>query len=110
VFGDAAGRDGMPGWDMPYFATGAHQYDEGTTYADDGARLANASTFEWMHPLGAVTEALIGAGLRLEWLREHPRVPWRMFRCLVPDGEGLYRWSDQPWLPLAYSLRATRPR
>ena len=35
-------------------------------------------------------------------------VPWRMFEILVKDDDGLYRWPDKPWLPLAFSLTATR--
>ena len=31
-----------------------------------------------------------------------------MFRILVKDAAGLYRWPDRPWLPLAFSLSATR--
>jgi hypothetical protein len=51
---------------------------------------------------------LIEAGMRLDWLHEHAGVPWRMFKILVKDGDGLYRWPDKPWLPLAFSLTATR--
>jgi hypothetical protein len=52
---------------------------------------------------------LIAAGLRLDWLREHDRITWQMFTCLVRDETRFYRWPDRPWLPLSYSLRATRP-
>ncbi len=51
---------------------------------------------------------LIEAGMRLDWLHEHDAVPWRMFEILVKDADGLYRWPDKPWLPLAFSLTATR--
>ncbi|MGE0257899.1 MAG: hypothetical protein AB7H71_13075 [Alphaproteobacteria bacterium] len=51
---------------------------------------------------------LIEAGMRLDWLHEHAGVPWRMFAILVKDADGLYRWPDKPWLPLAFSLMATR--
>jgi hypothetical protein len=33
-----------------------------------------------------------------------------MFELLVKDAEGMYRWPDKAWLPLAFSLKATRPR
>jgi hypothetical protein len=49
------------------------------------------------------------AGLTLECLREHPRLPWRMFRGLVRDGDGLFTWPDRPWLPLPCSLVARKP-
>jgi hypothetical protein len=46
--------------------------------------------------------------MTLDWLHEHDAVAWRMFRILVEDASGLYRWPDKPWLPLAFSLAATR--
>jgi hypothetical protein len=52
---------------------------------------------------------LLAAGLTLRWLHEHDAVPWRMFKAMVKDASGMYRWPDWPWLPLAYSLRAERP-
>jgi hypothetical protein len=52
---------------------------------------------------------LLGAGLILDFLHEHDHVPWQMFASLVNDGTGEYRWPDRPWLPLTYSLRASRP-
>ncbi len=78
-------------------------------YADAEARLANETTHQWLHPLGDVVTALIGAGLRLEWLREHGRVPWRMLPGLVRVEDGFWGWPERAWLPLAYSLRAERP-
>ena len=53
-------------------------------------------------------QALRDAGLALDWLREHPRVTWRMFRGLVRDADGLFTWPDRLWLPLAYSLSARK--
>jgi SAM-dependent methyltransferase len=109
VLDDTAPRhDAMPGWLVPYFSDGPLVFDDPRDYADPDARLENARTYEWLHPLGEVVSALIGAGLTLRWLHEHDSVAWRMFGILVEDGEGMYRWPDRPWLPLAFSLRAER--
>lgn len=108
VFDTAKAEAGMPCFDLPYFATGPQEYQNAADYADDAARLRNARTVEWMHPLSAVTEALVAAGLRLDWFHEHARLPWRHFPMLLRDADGLYRWPDKAWLPLAYSLGATR--
>ena len=62
-----------------------------------------------MHTVGEVVTSVIAAGLQLRWLHEHDRVPWRMFELLVEDADGMFRWPDQPWLPLAFSLRAAKP-
>jgi|RhiMethySRZTD1v2_1073278.scaffolds.fasta_scaffold36783_5 SAM-dependent methyltransferase len=106
---DAAHPDGMPGWFVPYFQDAPLVLDDTRDYADETARLRNARTVQWVHPLSETIGAVIAAGLRLDWLNEHDRVPWRMFRVLVRDEAGLYRWPQRPWLPLAFSLMATRP-
>ncbi len=109
VFDDFAGMPGgWPGFFMPYLGRAPLIDSDPNDYADPDARLTNATTHQWLHPVGDVLTALIEAGLRLDWLHEHDRVPWRMFKCLVQDEAGLYCWPDRPWLPLAYSLRATR--
>jgi SAM-dependent methyltransferase len=97
------------GFETPYFGRTALVIDNPRDYADPDARLSNATTHEWLHPLSDVVSAVIAAGLRLEWLHEHAAVPWRMFDCLIRSTDGLYRWPDKPWLPLAWSFKATRP-
>ncbi|MBV9811974.1 MAG: class I SAM-dependent methyltransferase [Acetobacteraceae bacterium] len=109
VLDDRAATPGaLPGYVAPYFQTEPIVDDDPSDYADPQARLANARTFQWCHTLGSVVTALIEAGLALEHLREHDAVTWRMFRCLAEGGDGLYRWPDKPWLPLSFSLRASK--
>lgn len=109
VFDHRTGADpARPGFFWPYFSRTPLIETDPKDYSDPEARLTNATVYEWLHPLSDVVTALVGAGLRLDWLHEHDRVPWRMFACLIPDETGFYRWPDQPWLPLAFSLRATK--
>ena len=109
VFDDEARMaDGMPGYFAPYFQREPVVTTDPTDYADETARLENATQYSWMHPLSAIIGALQTAGLRLDWLHEHESVPWRMFDVLVENPPGMYRWPDKPWLPLAFSLKATR--
>jgi SAM-dependent methyltransferase len=110
VFDDLTpAADGTAGRFVPYFQREPMMIDDPRDYADPEARLANSRTYAWQHALGDIVNAVIGAGLRLAWLHEHDRLPWRMFAELVPAEGGLYRWPDRPWLPLAFSLRAERP-
>jgi SAM-dependent methyltransferase len=102
--------DGMPGYYLPYFVGQPIRFDDPRDYADASARLEHATTYEWLHPLGEVVMSLLDVGLTLRWLHEHESVPWRMFERLIKDDTGLYRWPDQPWFPLAFSLRAERYR
>ena len=110
VLDDAAKQpDGRPGFFAPYFQREATVMQETQDYVDKTATVKNATTHTWIHPLGDVITGLIGAGLRLDWLREHDAVTWQMFKQLVEGDDGAFRWPDKPWLPLAYSLKATRP-
>ena len=111
VLDDLAPRQGdMPGWFVPYFHRAALALDDPTDYADPSARLVNARNYSWMHTIGEVVTSIIAAGMELRWLHEHDRVPWQMFQLLVEDADGLFRWPEEAWLPLAFSLMAQRPR
>src|SRR4051794_3372272 len=100
--------DGMPGFFAPYFSDGPVILTEDRDYIDPEATFTHPTSHTWIHPLGDIVTGLIETGMRLDWLHEHAGVPWRMFEILVKDGIGLYRWPDKPWLPLAFSLSATR--
>ncbi|MCB1350840.1 MAG: class I SAM-dependent methyltransferase [Maritimibacter sp.] len=104
-----ADGDGRPGWFMPYFDYGLLKDDAPSDYTGDFPALKAGHEYWWDHRLGDILTALAGAGLRLDWLHEHDRVPWPMFSMLEPAPGGMYRWPGKPWLPLAYSLSASRP-
>jgi SAM-dependent methyltransferase len=109
VFDDATGSsDGMPGLFAPYFSREPVIETDSRDYADPQAKFTNATIYTWMHPLGEIITSLIGSGMTLDWLHEHDAIPWKMFRILVKDPTGLYRWPDKAWLPLAFSLAARR--
>jgi SAM-dependent methyltransferase len=109
VFDDETrAADGRPGLFAPYFEREPIPNDDTRDYADLEARLTNTHTYNWIHPLGELITDLITAGMTLDWLHEHDAVPWRMFECLTKFPDRLYRWPDKPWLPLAFSLLATR--
>lgn len=84
-------------------------FDEPGTYTDADSEVRNTVTHEWNHGLGEVVSALIDAGLRVDFLHEHPVIPWKMFVNMVETGDGYYTLPEGfPNLPLAYSLKATK--
>ena len=101
-------EDGRPGFFAPYFPRDPIAAMIRATTRTRRPAWLNARTYNWIHPLGELVTGLIGSGLTLDWLHEHDAVAWRMFECLTQDAAGLYRWPDKPWLPLAFSLLATR--
>ena len=104
----AAGPDGIPGFLAPYSANEPWIETDTRDYIDDEAELGQKTTYVWIHPLGEIVTSVIEAGLRLDWLHEHDRVPWRMFRILVRETDRFWRWPGTPWLPLTFSLAATK--
>ena len=112
VFDTEDGRpdgDGRPGWYMPYFDYGLMKDEAPTDYTGDFPALEAGHEYWWDHQLGDILTALSGAGLRLDWLHEHDQVPWPMFSSLTPAPGGMYRWPEKRWLPLAFSLSASKP-
>lgn len=78
------------------------------TYTGD--RIALSTNCEWIHPLGDIVTALLDAGLRLDRLTEHTRLPWPHFPDMREDGDRMFRLpEDQVQLPLAVSIKATKP-
>lgn len=109
VFDDAAPlADGRPGYFAPYFSREPVLLEVSHDYVDETAVVRNATTYTWIHPLSDIISGLLTAGLTLDWFHEHDAVTWRMFKVLAQDANELWRWPDRPWLPLAFSLRATR--
>ncbi len=84
---------------------------EETSYTGDTARIAHPVTHEWLHPLSDVVNAVIGAGLSLEWLNEHERLAWAFAPWMVPVEGRRRMWvlpEGMPRMPLSYSLRARK--
>jgi len=83
--------------------------DDDKDYAVDDASLTNTRTYEWPHPVGEIVTALLATGLSLDFLHEHYEIPWKMFGYLESAGEGMFRWPDTKWMPLAMSIGASKP-
>ena len=66
----------------------------------------------WQHSMGDIVNALIGAGLVIEWLHEFPFCAWKVVAgCEVVErsgaGPAYYRRPpSEPQLPLMFSIRA----
>ena len=85
--------------------------EEMTTYTGDTTPVAAATTNSWIHPLSDIINAVIGAGLRLDYLNEHEELAWQFAPIMVAK-EGKRRMWVLPEgfkkLPLAFSLHATK--
>lgn len=97
----------------PYFETAEPGFIAGDalTYTDGPPLQQSPVSYEWNHGLGETIDALLQAGLRLDFVHEHREVPWPALPWMVP-GEDPRTWvlPDRPeQVPLTYSLRAAKP-
>ncbi|MET8676147.1 class I SAM-dependent methyltransferase [Streptomyces sp. NPDC004647] len=80
------------------------------TYTDGPAVQGATESFEWMHGLGEVINALLGAGLQVASLRESDELPWPRWPRMIRTGSGWWRLPDEdPRVPLLYALLARSP-
>ena len=85
--------------------------NEATTYTGDTAPVAATTTHNWIHPLSDIINALIAAGLRLDYLNEHEELAWAFAPIMVPKEGKRRMWvlpEGFPKLPLAFSIGATK--
>lgn len=79
-------------------------------YTFSKQQLLNKRTYEWSHSLSSIVNALIGAGLEIEWLHEHYALQWKMLDQMTMGEDRLWRLPEgEVKIPLALSLRARRP-
>ena len=116
VFDDSAEAAALPAGTLrlryPYFHRAAPTTNTVTAdYADPTAEIRNQRSYEWEHSVSDIVNAVIGAGLRLDWLHEHDEIAWKLVPVLVPGAHGQYRWPDgfPVTLPLSLSLAARKP-
>lgn len=94
----------------PYFPRSEPiKTDAPGSYADPNAAVTHTVEYFWPHSMSEILNALIGAGLRIEFLHEFPFVAWKMLPFMEEDSDGLCRLTGQGSdLPLSFSLKATK--
>ena len=87
----------------PYFG---HEPDEDEPIGGYASEPKRAKNYFWMYTISGLVNSLVGAGLSLEYFREHDRCAPGMGGT-TRDKEGLcYYPSLEGALPLAFSLKA----
>ncbi|MEY9888790.1 SAM-dependent methyltransferase [Catenulispora sp. MAP5-51] len=91
-----------------YFDASPQVWDEPGTYADLEASTLENVTVQFNHGIGEIVSALIGAGLRLEFLHEYEMTLFPRYRVLE-ERDGTFRLpAGMPRVPLMFSLRAAK--
>lgn len=80
------------------------------TYADRKARVSQAISYQWLHSLSEIINALASTGLRIEFLHEFPYCVDPLIPSLMEKGaDGWWRLKDPTFsLPLMFSLKVIK--
>ncbi len=92
----------------PYFAQREPlQIPVKGSYADPEAQVSEPHSYSWVYAFQDIFDALIGAGLRIQFLHEFPFVGEKLFPFVEQRDDGLWyaRGCD---LPLMFSIRAVK--
>jgi SAM-dependent methyltransferase len=80
------------------------------SYADRDAEVKQRVEYGWVHDLGEIVTVLAEAGLRIEYLHEHPSGIEVQFPFMERRDDGrFYLPEGMPEIPLLFSIRATKP-
>lgn len=93
-----------------YFGGEAIEWPVEGSYADRSARVKQRACYVWQHTLGDVVDALLRAGLTLEFLHEFRHCVFQKFPFMTRDEQGLWRLpAEYDRIPLLFSIRARKP-
>jgi 2-polyprenyl-3-methyl-5-hydroxy-6-metoxy-1,4-benzoquinol methylase len=76
------------------------------TYADESSKM-KTKEYGWNHGLSEVVNALIEAGLTIEYLNEHNGSPYNVLPNLIENKAGLFETRDKLY-PLIFELKAIK--
>ncbi len=94
----------------PYLATGSPVRCESVASYAAPMHEGPLPEYNWPHGIGEVVTALVGAGLRIAWLREYPRTPYPFPGFLEKRPEGDYGWpGGREDIPRVFSIGARAP-
>lgn len=93
-------------WSTPPSEPIVEVYDD--TYAGDGRKIVNQTTYGWNHSFSSIFAALASAGLSLRLFHEHDMIPWRAFPSMERKGRMYVQGRGQKKIPLAFSVMAER--
>jgi len=92
----------------PYFSREPFRWESDVSYADLSAPIQHRVTYEWFHSLGDILNALIFAGLTIEFLHEFPVCAYRSFPFMEQGADGWWRLKSGDTIPLMFSLKTTK--
>lgn len=92
-----------------YFPDAAGTFFDGGGYSYTDGGIIPSPSYEWQHSLAEIVNALLAAGLRLEFLHEFPFSNFRALPGMVRCSDGWWRHPERnDSIPKLFSLRAAK--
>jgi SAM-dependent methyltransferase len=91
----------------PYFNVGPVKEESDGSYADREVVLENRVSFQWQHSLSEIINALLSAGLRIEFVHEFPFSSFQWLPGMEKDADGWWRLPGRNDVPFLFSLKAS---
>lgn len=91
-----------------YFHSAApDKWESDGSYADREAILSHPS-YEWIYSIGDIINAILSAGLKIEFLHEFPYCCYDHFRFMEKRADGMWQLPGKETIPLTFSLKAIK--
>lgn len=91
------------------YLSGGGQSDYVSDQSYTGDPMPDHTNHEWRHDLHEVVQVLLGAGLEIRALGEHPVMDWKPFDGMVLGDDGWRLPAGSPRIPLTFSVVARKP-
>ena len=93
----------------PYFKKTEVEFYEGGYPSYAGSDIIEAGCYEWQHSLGDILNAILGAGLRIQFFHEFACSGYKAFPCMEKGQDGWWRLtSHNDSVPQLFSLKAAK--
>ncbi len=93
----------------PYFKTAEGEFYEGGHHSYAGSDIIETGCYEWRHSVGEILNAILGAGLRIQFFHEFACSGYKAFSCMEKDKDGWWRLTaHNDSVPQLFSLKATK--
>ena len=93
----------------PYFKKPEGDFYKGGQHTYAGSDIIEAGCYEWQHSVGDILNAILDAGLRIQFFHEFARSGYEAFPCMEKGKDGWWRLiSRNDSVPQIFSLKATK--
>ncbi len=92
-----------------YFSNPDGIFYDGGGHTYTGSETIESPSYEWQHSMSDIVNAILEAGLKIEWLNEFAVSGYRAFPQMSRHDDGWWRLDDgHGTIPFLYSIKATK--